>query len=233
MTTAAIRHEADREHHRQQATLATRSAANPASPIRWTTDAPYAAASTSRLRNRAKARSGSSRSVGTCHIPARRSPLTAPISSRTNSGEATGPPPRVGRVRVAVSIAARRAAGGSSASSSACVAAYGCGWMRRARPGRRGGVVGADESSPQMASPPRREVDRPASRHERRTQHSFNIEPTIRRAFALPGTRASGHSSELRSSGTSTAYRCSTAKSITSKARALVEGTTGGAAPAS
>ena len=38
------------------------------------------------------------------------------------------------------------------------------------------------------------------------------------------------HSSELRSSGTSTAYRCSTARSITSNARALVEAsTTGGA----
>jgi hypothetical protein len=56
--------------------------------------------------------------------------------------------------------------------------------------------------------------------------------------FDLPPERAQVtrrcHSSELRSSGTSTAYRCSRARSIASSARALVEAsTTGGAAPVS
>lgn len=51
---------------------------------------------------------------------------------------------------------------------------------------------------------------------------------------SLSAPSALVHCKELRSSGTSTAYGRSTARSITSNARAFVEAsTTGGAAPAS
>ena len=132
----------------------TRSAAKAARSRRWWTDSPYAAPSASasagagpRTRRRPRARRSG---------PARRrvstSPALSPISSRTSSGELTGAPPRVGRVRVAVpsvAVGRRRQEGADRLAPMRRTGGSGRGV---GRPGRRGGVVGADESSAHSAS---------------------------------------------------------------------------------
>ena len=67
--------------------------------------------------------------------------------SRTSSGEAIGPAPRVGKVSVTVDAVAFRAAEGSTATRCSCAAANGCAWTRGLRPGLRGSAAGAEESS--------------------------------------------------------------------------------------
>ena len=120
---------------------------------------PHAAASGSSAGSVAKARSASSSSRGTCQEPGR----TAPVDVIDFVADQLGRADRTaaaGREGERDGLGRRLAAiGGSSAISSAGTAAYGCGWIRGGRPGRRTGVVGAEESSPQMPSRPGRTLD--------------------------------------------------------------------------